>query len=126
MVEIALAVPQAVERRLVADGIRAGHSVIARCDRASELASVVGDGCDVAIVQATPAYLDAGVLDASDAAGVRVIGLFASDADRRRAASVGLVELLPADCSWAEIENAMSGDAPTPSGESRRGRVIAV
>lgn len=124
---IALAVPRSVERRLVAELVRHGHRAVARCDGSADLAAALATGgCDVAIVSATPGYLDRALLTASDAAGVRVIGLVATDAERRLAASVGLVDLLPVDCAWAVLESAMTDMPATVSREPVRGQVIAV
>ncbi len=124
---VALAVPRAVERRLVAELVRHGHRAQARCDAAADLAAALSTGgCDVAVVAAAPGYLDRELLAASDAAGVRLIGLVASDAERRLAASVGLIDLLPVDCEWQVLESAMI-DAPViAQREPVRGQVIAV
>lgn len=124
---IALAVPRQVERRLVAEIVRHGHQAVARCDGAADLASALsGGGCDVAVVAAAPGYLDRDLLAASDAAGVRVVGLVATDAERRLAASVGLVELLPVDSEWEALEQALLGAPATTPREPVRGQVISV
>lgn len=124
---IALAVPRTVERRLVAELVRHGHQAVARCNSSADLAAALaGGGCDVAVVASAPGYLDRELLAASDAAGVRLIGLVATDAERRLAASVGLMELLPVDSRWEELEAAIV-DPPTPRPrEAVRGQVIAV
>ena len=129
MAGVALAVPPEVEDRLVDELIRHGHTVVARCESAAELAAVLVDsGCEVAIVSASTRYLGSALLAESDVAGVRLIGLVASDVERRHAASVGLLETLDETSGWSDLEaviaGAGTGDAePAPP---RRGRVIAV
>jgi MinD-like ATPase involved in chromosome partitioning or flagellar assembly len=73
-------------------------------------------------------FLTARLLVESDAAGVRVIGLVGSDADRRHAASVGLHELVDAGCPWSDLEAMIAGPAPGSAAPPRpeRGSVIAV
>lgn len=127
MVAAALGVPPAVERRLVTELVRNGHSAIARCDSAAELEDAVTDAaCDVAIVAAAERFLTEGLLRVSDAAGVRVVGLYSSESERRHAASVGLIDVLPVDCEWPQLEEALLGGATTAPAEPRSGRVIAV
>ena len=129
MVAIALALPVALEDRLIGELLRHGHTAVARCDSADELASkLAGSDCEVAIVSAGVRYLTDRLLAESDATGVRVIGLVGSDAERRNAASVGLHELVDADCAWSELEPVIAGasvaaDAPA---RSEPGQVIAV
>ena len=129
MAEVALAVPPEVEGRLVDELIRHGHTVVARCDTSAELAAVLaGCGCDVAIVAASTRYLGSALLAESDAAGVRVIGLVATDEERRHAASVGLLETLDESSGWADLEAVISGTSLVDdvSPQPHRGRVIAV
>lgn len=129
MAEIALALPLSQEDRLSVELIRYGHSAVARCDNADELAGVLAEcGCSVAIVSAEPRYLTDRLLAESDAQGVRVIGLAGSEAQRRHAASVGLTELVPADCAWEQLEALL---IPSPATDvaplsHQLGQVIAV
>jgi len=124
---IALSVPLGLEDRLTRDLEHHGHTAVARCDSADELASVIAARrCEVALTAASARYLTARLLEESDAAGVRVIGLVGSEADRRHAAALGLAELVAADAPWASIEVAIAGSAPAPARGPRRGRVIAV
>lgn len=129
MTQVALAVSRSIEERLVGELVRAGHSVVARCDDARELQSILRDDlCDIALVEAAGIFLSTAVLEASDAAGVRVIGLVASDAGRRLAASVGLSETIGADAEWRNIEAMFDGPVPNSAPDARvtSGRVIAV
>ncbi|MCY7326095.1 MAG: regulator [Microbacteriaceae bacterium] len=128
MVRIALAAPLALEDRLLGELRRHGHSAVARCDSADELASLLADcGADVAIVAAAPRYLTGRLLEESDAAGVRVVALVASDAERRHAATLGLHELAAAEGPWSQIESLIAGTMPAPPPpRTGPGRVIAV
>lgn len=129
MTEIALALPLAVEDRLSAELIRYGHVAVARCDNADELAGVLAEcGCTVAIVSAAPRYLTDRLLVESDSAGVRVIALAGTEAERRHAASVGLTEVVAADCDWPALEVLI---IPSPAADvaptrTESGQVIAV
>lgn len=129
MTAIALAVPLELEDRIIGEMLRHGHAAVARCDNADELASVLAiSGCTVAIVAAGSRFLTERLLVESDAAGVRVIGLVGTDAERRHAASLGLQELVAVDCAWSELEELITGAALTVATPPRadRGRVIAV
>jgi len=129
MIAIALAVPIDVEDRLAVELSRHGHSVAARCDNAAELSRAIADRrLDVAIVAANPRYLTERLLAESDSAGVRVVGLVASDADRRHAASVGLLETVDEEADWPRLEALVIGPvgSPTPRSDGPRGQVIAV
>ena len=127
MARIAIAAPVVLEDRLLDELRRHGHSAVARCDSADELASILADcGADIAIVAAGHRYLTGRLLEESDAAGVRVIALVASDAERRHAATLGLHELAEADGPWSQIESLIAGTVAAPPTRTGRGRVIAV
>lgn len=127
MAMIAIAAPLELEDRLLGDLHRHGHSTVARCDSADELASMLAEcGAAVAIVAAAPRYLTGRLIEVSDAAGVRVIALVGSDAERRHAADLGLHELAAADGPWADVERLIGGAAPAAPPRTARGRVIAV
>lgn len=128
MARILLAVPPGAEPRLERELERHGHTRVGLSGR-DPAGQILPSGCDVVVVSATPAYLGVDLLAASDAAGVRVVGLIGSDADRRHAAGVGLAELAAADDRWEVIEALIAGEDPvTEEAEQapRAGRVIAV
>ncbi len=129
MVTVALAVSESLAHRLADRLVRSGHSVVARCDDARELDTFLrGSQCDVAIVEVSAGFLTPEILVATDAAGIRVVGMVASDTGRRLAASVGLIETIGTDAEWADVEAMFDGPAPGTKGEERssRGQVIAV
>jgi len=98
---------------------------------------VVSGQTDFAIVASDHRHLDSGLMLAADLAGVRVVALVGSAADRRYARSLGLWETAESSCSWSELETAMLGavafSLPVPAefqpgdtAGSASGQVIAV
>lgn len=134
MARIALALPIEAEDRLSLELLRHGFEIAARCASADELAATVAStGADFAIVAATPRYLTDRLMVEADAAGIRIVALVGLDADRRHAASLGLLETADIDADWSTIEAILLGDASsrtvaasTASTRSKSGRVIAV
>lgn len=130
MSRIALALPIDAEDRLAPGAQRYGHDVVARCSSAHELASLVDVlSPEIVVVAATERHLTSRLLAVCDEAGVRVLALVAGDADRRRAAGIGLLELAAIDATWPDIEAALAVLHPlvaeaTP--EPQTGTVIAV
>lgn len=152
---IAFALPLEAEDRLAEDAVRHGHEIVARCATAHELAARI-DALrpTVAVVAADERHLTDRLLAVCDEAGVRVVALVTGEADRRYAASLGLLESADAASAWAELERHLVvtrsnpaagaadgthgsafGDTPevgavTPAGptqaKARRGQVIAV
>jgi MinD-like ATPase involved in chromosome partitioning or flagellar assembly len=134
-VKIAFALPLETEDRLAPESIRHGHSVVARCSSAHELASRIEVlSPDVAIVAATERHLTASLLAVCDDAGVRVLALVSGEIDRRHAASLGLYEMAPLDADWPRVEAGLavvtSTTAPVaveePTVPEKKGQVIAV
>ena len=116
MARLALALDPAVEDRLLADAVEAGHTIVARVvgwRDVLECLDVLGP--DVAIVGAGRPTLSAELLTACDERGIRIIGLAASDPERAHAARLGLHEVLDAAADWAEIDVLVSGGVPVPS-----------
>ena len=128
---IALCLPVALEDSLAREAGLSGHSIVARCDAADELAArMAQDAPDAVLASAAPRFLNARLLAESDAVGARVVALTATAAERRHAADLGLRETLPADADWERIEAlAAAGGAAAASASTDRdrpGRVIAV
>ena len=126
---VALAVSISLEERLVADLVRYGHTVVARCDDAREIERTLAEGgSDVVLIEADRRFLSAAVLRASDASRVRMIGVVVTDQGRRHAASVGLLETIGVDAEWPAIEAMFDGPAlrGQPARAQTRGQVIAV
>lgn len=112
MGRVALCLPGAFAEALAVDLVRYGHSHVATCGAASELIELLGaGGCDYALVAADAVYLDADLVAASDDAGVRIIAIVGSEADRRYAVALGLWEIVDASSSWPELESVMLGSA---------------
>ena len=129
MVRVALAVSLRLEERLVAELVRHGHTVVARCDDAFELErTLTNGGCEIALVESSARFLSAASLRASDTSGVRLVGLVVTDSGRRHAASVGLMETIDAEAEWPSIEAMFAGPVvgSTPVPKVTRGQVIAV
>ncbi|MGX5680729.1 AAA family ATPase [Schumannella luteola] len=128
MARIAVAAPGALAERLVRDAGRHGHDVVADCADGRELREAMEQlGPSCAIVLAEPRYLGREVLASADAAGVRLVALANSSAERALAAELGVRETASADAEWSELEPLLGGlgvvDAPRPLD---RGTVIAV
>ncbi|MET0990474.1 MAG: regulator [Glaciihabitans sp.] len=132
---IAFALPVHLEDRLAPEALRHGHTVVARCSSAHELASrVEALTPDVAIVAATERHLTASLLSVCDDAGVRVLALVGGEVDRRHAAALGLYEMAPTDAEWPRIEDALAVLRPVPTTDpvapaervDTTGKVIAV
>jgi MinD-like ATPase involved in chromosome partitioning or flagellar assembly len=126
---LALALPLELETAIAEQAVRHGHEVVARAASAAEAASLVfALAPDALVVAAEPRYLGERVLAACDDAGVRVVALTSGDADRRLAASLGLVETTDAAAGWPAVEHALLGSPrPTPArARDGHGTVIAV
>ncbi|MGO4785038.1 AAA family ATPase [Cryobacterium sp. W22_MBD10_FK3] len=109
MTLLALALDRDTEDRLLADIIEHGHVIVARPANIRELlASIDRHTPEALIVGATPGTLTADLLAASDAGGIRVIALAATEAERRYAAGLGLHEVVRADAGWPEIERMLT------------------
>jgi len=137
--DVALAMPLADEQRLIADAPRHGHRVVARCSGAEELvAKLSGADAELAVVSASPQYLTARVVAACDAHGVRLLAIAGSAAERRFAASVGVVDALDGPFAWSSPPAVPDVEVDEEThlrpvrlsdperGHSSRGRVIAV
>ncbi|TFC03222.1 regulator [Cryobacterium adonitolivorans] len=115
MTLLALALDRDTEDRLLADVIEHGHVIVARPANVRELLAAIDRRAPEAlIVGATAGTLTAELLAASDANGIRVVALAATDAERRYAAGLGLHEVVAADAAWTEIERVLTlgGDIP--------------
>ncbi len=136
----ATALPAQLEFRFADDASAHGHEITARCTSAAELRSAISSGAvALAIVASSPRYLTSELLAVADDHGARLVGVAATDDDRRHAASLGLHEVADAASPWSVFESMLSGsatsardDTPASSGESEaepeavRGRVITV
>ena len=116
MARLAFALDPAVEDRILADLVEAGHTIVARLvgwrDVLDGLDSL---GPDVVVVGAGRSTLTSELLAASDQRGIRVIALADSDHDRAQATALGLHEVLDARVDVRDLEALVSGGVPVPS-----------
>lgn len=129
MSTVALALPLELEDTISIQLARHGFELSVRCSSADELASQLAQTVpDFAIVAASARYLNDRLMVEADAAGVRIVALVATDAERRYSASLGLLEVVAADAEWSEIETLLVGHpgARDVVVEPRNGTVIAV
>lgn len=138
MGSMVVCLPGTAERRIAREAERHGHRILVRAKNSEELLGAIGSGlADSVVVGASPDRLTARVLDVCDIAGVRIVALAATDAERRHTADLGLHEVLDAEADWEQIEGLLSsGIAPGLSVASeadsanpqqpRRGEVVAV
>lgn len=116
MARLAFALDPAVEDRILADLVEAGHTIVARLVGWRD----VLDGLDVlapdvVVVGAGRSTLTAELLAACDERGIRVIALADTDHDRAQANRLGLHEVLDAGADVRELEALVSGGVPVPS-----------
>ena len=105
MTLLALALDRDTEDRLLADIVEHGHVIVARPANVRELlAAIERHTPEALIVGATRGTLTAELLAASDANGIRVVALAATEQERRYAAELGLHEVAAADAEWPDIE----------------------
>jgi len=129
---IALAMTLDTEDRIARELTDHGHAVVARCSSADELSSILSvAGAECAFVCGSPRYLNERLLAETDAAGVRLIAMIATDAERRHAASLGLHETIDIEAAWPALEDALVSSPVTELAKAHeqpaeRGIVIAV
>src|SRR5690606_14649577 len=86
-----------------------GHDAVLHAANGADLAaSVARARVDVALTSARVGYLSATLLAACDAAGVRLVTLIESPAERAVATNLGLAELVDASGSWDELHAALT------------------
>lgn len=129
MARLALAVDPELGAELAAQAVRHGHEVVARATSAWELERGIPSLRPDAVIAAAGALtLTPELLTVCDEHGVRLIVLADGESDRRRAASIGLLETIESTASWQELEPRLLGAAsPSPAEAPReRGTTIAV
>lgn len=130
MRSIVVCLPASIEPRIVSDIERNGNRVTLRAHGCEEVESAVARGnIDCAVIGAGEDHLSQRLLDACDVAGVRIVALAATDADRRHAADLGLREILEENAGWEQIESVLdiatfhattARDAPSRGGHPER------
>ena len=123
MARLVLALPLGPDAEYAEQAARHGHDVVASAAGALEAASlVISLRPDALVVAAEPHYLGAGALAACDDAGVRVVAITSDDAERRLAASLGLLETTDAAAGWPAVELALGGSPRPTEARARTGR----
>lgn len=116
MARLVLALDAAVEDRLLADLVEAGHSVLARVVGWRDVLERLDEGApDVVLVGAGRGTLSAELLQGCDRRGIRLVALAADDRERALASQLGLHEVLDADTHWREVERLVRGGLPLPT-----------
>ncbi|NYF11489.1 MinD-like ATPase involved in chromosome partitioning or flagellar assembly [Leifsonia sp. AK011] len=131
MVDLLVLLPHRGRDELLRDAERHGHAVVGRCDTPDALLPLLAASpTAVALVAASHDLLTASVLTAADAAGVRLIAVAASSAERLHAAGLGLHEVVESRAGWDGIEEVIGGAARrrgnAASARSTVGQLIAV
>lgn len=131
---VAIALPPELGGRLLGDLKAHGHEAVFHASNGADLAAAIGRlGVDAAVTSARVGYLSASLLAACDDAGVRLVAVIESPAERAAAANLGLAELVDADAPWQEFHAVLTAtpwesptDAAPSTGGGRNGTVIAV
>jgi MinD-like ATPase involved in chromosome partitioning or flagellar assembly len=122
----AVAVPFEDEQRLVSEAARYGHSIVMRCSGADELAGrLTTASADVALVLATPQYLNPRLIDACDAAGIGLLVLAPHAEQLRHARALGIVDALAGEVSWQTVAGGPVA-GPVADGASDYARADAI
>ena len=132
MAELYVLVPDDGREDLLRQAERHGHEVRGRCDTPDALVSLLKAApVDVAILGARHDLLTSGVLAAADAAGVRLIAVAATSAERLHAAGLGLRDIVESTAGWSGVEELLGRAArrravDAASARSAVGQLIAV
>jgi MinD-like ATPase involved in chromosome partitioning or flagellar assembly len=122
MARLALALDPAVEDRILADLVEAGHTIVARLVGWRDVLDCLDVlGPEVVLVGAGRTTLTAELLAACDARGIRCVALADDDLDRAQANRIGLHEVLAADVDVVELEALVAGGVTVPSRLGDRG-----
>lgn len=120
MRSIVICLSGGTERRVVRDIEQHGHLLVARARHVDDVENLVTRGeADAAVTGAGPDQLTSRLLSTCDLAGVRIVALASTDAERRHAADLGLREVLDAGASWEQIEELLSAGIATGNSAAR-------
>jgi MinD-like ATPase involved in chromosome partitioning or flagellar assembly len=131
---IALHLPRHLADRLASELESHGYLVAFRTAAGELLAERIAEGdIDALLCGAGPEYLSNELLATCDNAGVRLIAVTSTDAERRHAANLGLYEVVDAGAPWLQVEQLLSDRLALVGSEradedvrERRGEVISV
>jgi MinD-like ATPase involved in chromosome partitioning or flagellar assembly len=123
--EVAVLLPAEVEGRIVAELERHGRRVVLRASDPHELErALVTAGFEAAITGAGQAHLGPELLAACDTAGVRIVALASTEAERRNALELGLHEVLDATAGWPQLEAVLDAGIGSDPGALLGGRTM--
>jgi len=89
---------------MAAEVVGTGNVLTRRATTGFELGELIaGAEIDIAVVNATPTHLTLALIDACDLAGIRLIAVIHTDADRRHALTLDFHETCRFDTSWESM-----------------------
>jgi len=110
-------VGRSVGERLAAELVGSGDELVGQATTEVEVTALIAAaGVDIAVINADPAHLTPGLIDACDVAGVRLIVIIHADSDRRHALSLDFHETCRSDASWESMVELLR--PPSFGGES--------
>ncbi|WP_353827364.1 AAA family ATPase [Agromyces sp. SYSU T0242] len=122
MARIALALEPAVEDRLLAPLVEAGHTIVARLVGWRDVVDCLDAlAPEVVVVGAGSGTLHVELLDACDARGIRIVAVASTDLERAEARRIGLHEVVDAAVDAQELDALVTGGPPVPSRVGERG-----
>lgn len=129
MHSVVVCLPSDAEHRIIADLELYGHRVMSVAQNPNEAEAAVRSGdAEWAVIGAGPRHLSPRLLNTCDRAGVRMVALAVSDAERRYAADLGVREVLDAGVGWEQIEELLStrgagaAEKPVPAAAASPGQ----
>jgi MinD-like ATPase involved in chromosome partitioning or flagellar assembly len=114
---VVLWVDGGVEERLALEVAGSGDVLAGTITTMTELRTLVTtDAIDVAVIMARPAELTEALIAACDLAGVRLVAIAQTDADRRHALAMDFSETCPADAPWDSMLALLRPESFAPGG----------
>ncbi|MBX3092535.1 MAG: regulator [Cryobacterium sp.] len=111
MAMVAVFVPRAIENRIVSELEQHGFRVAKPIESARAFADAAGDEAfDTLIVGSGPNHLTREVLETCDVRGIRIVALASTDAERRHAVDLGVLEVVDADAPWSHLARFLDED----------------
>ena len=107
MAGILLLLPHDIDERFAEQAGRHGHEVLARCETVEQLLPLLSES-EFAVVSARHEVLTPDVLAEADTAGVRLIAVVSSSAERLHVASLGLREVVDTIDGWSGVERLLA------------------
>lgn len=106
---VAVALPPDLASRIVRDLTSHGHDAVFHAASGADLADALPRlTIDAAITSARDGYLSERLLAACDSAGVRLVSLVESPAERAMAGDLGIIDTVDANEGWAELHAALT------------------